>query len=242
MKFRFLSLLALVVFCGGAAHAEGLQETRIEQTVKSRLSPHDLNRPYDQLLTIQAGPYSPRAISFTNWNNNSFDFSDQSRNTFLAELGWGMRMFTAGATSFSFSESLAYSSMSLNVPTGKLSGAANPKVTFQMFGFDTRLVHAWDSFPLPELVPFWEGGFQVTLYNQAGSSDLVAGEGSATNLAAAVGLRYWVNRDAALNREFPGRYSALPVFVTAKLNKVFPNNAGFDAACTTVMGGLSVGL
>ena len=49
--------------------------------------------------------------------------------------------------------------------------------------------------------------------NQTCISDLTAGEGSAGNVVAGAGLRWWLNRKASMNSEFPNRYADLPLFV-----------------------------
>jgi hypothetical protein len=213
-------------------------------TQTKAVSERDANHPYDQMLTVTVGPYTPKNISFTNWNNNSFDYSDQTRSTFLAELGWSIQLFEVGPTSLYFSEGLAFSTMSLKLAPNLLSNPApgTSSVTFHMFGFDSRLMQAWETCPLEALVPYWDFGVQYTLYNQSGASDLVAGEGSASNLVAGLGLRYWVNRSSSISREYPGHYKSIPIFLTAKFNRIFSNSAGFDPAGSTVVGGLSVGL
>ncbi|MBI3541958.1 MAG: hypothetical protein HY075_01605 [Deltaproteobacteria bacterium] len=213
--------------------------SRIE--AQSRVTDNN-GHPYDQLLTIQAGPYKPKSVAFTNWNNNSFTYDDAALSTYLAQLGWSIQMFRVGGTAFYFGENLAYSSFSLKLPQSLAANPGNQSVTMHMFGFDTRLAQAWETFPVAAIVPFWEGGFQYTLYNQSSPSDLTAGEGSATNLVAGLGLRIWVNRAASLSTEFPNRYQALPVFITAKINQIFSNKSGVDPSATSVLGGVSIGL
>jgi hypothetical protein len=189
------------------------------------------------------GPYTPRSLAYTNWNNNSFDFSDQSRASFIAELSWGIKLFTAGPTSFFLSEGLAYSNMTLRVPARLTNSAGgNPNVTLHLFALDSRIMQAWETCPLPRLIPFWEGGVQYTLYNQTGASDLVAAEGSAASFVAGLGFRFWLNRPQSLDGDHPGRYHDIPLFLTVKGNHIFPNNAGFDPGNTTALAGITAGL
>jgi hypothetical protein len=203
---------------------------------------HSNTHPYDQLLMLQMGPYTPRSIAFTNWNNNTFDYTDQAHSTFLAELGWGIELFNTGPVSYFLTESLAYSNSTYKLPASLLSNPGNMSITVHLLGFDTRLQLAWNDLLKGTLTPFLDAGVQYTLYNQSGSSDLVSGEGSAANLAAGLGLRYWVNRSSSVRGDFPGRYMAIPIFLTAKLNKIFTNNSGVDLANTTILGGITVGL
>lgn len=199
-------------------------------------------QPYDQMLTLEAGPYKPKSINFTNWNNNSFNYDDTALSSFTAQLGWAMSVVKTDHFMFSLSESLDYSNFNYALPATMAANPGNVSVSMHMFSFDTRIQQSWTSSPILSIIPFWEAGYMISLWNQNGVDDLTAGEGTAGNFVAGLGVRYWINRSASLNHEFPNRYSALPVFITAKVNQIFSNNGGVDPADTTVVGGLSIGL
>lgn len=234
----FVLSLALIASAASGYCAETIVG-KVE--IESRSSENN-GHPYDQLLTIQAGPYRPQSIRFTNANNNSFNYDEPSRGSFVAELGWGIQLFRAGGTAFHLSESLSYANFRHKLPTSFAANPGNTSVTFHLFGFDTRLSQSWETCPLASIVPFWEGGVLFSLYSQSGASDLVSAEGSTTNAVAGVGLRFWLNRADSINPTFSNRYNALPVFISAKVNHIFSNGSGVDPANTTVLGGVSVGL
>ncbi len=198
--------------------------------------------PYDQLLSLQIGPFKPKSISFTNWNNNTFNYDSNSMSSMAYQLGWDIQMFRLGGSAFYFQENLSYANFTYKLPADFTANPGNVSVTMHMFGFDTRLMQSWESFPISSLTPYWDAGALITLYNQNGASDLTAGEGTSTNMVAGLGLRYWLNHAASMNKEFPSRYQALPIFLTAKLNQIFSNHAGVDPSSTSVLGGLSIGL
>jgi hypothetical protein len=213
--------------------------SRIEE--RSRSTDNN-GHPYDQILSITAGPYQPKQINFTNWNSTTFNYDTKTLKSFSVELGWGINLFRAGGTAFSFSEGLTLSSFTFQLPDSMPENPGNQSVTLHMFGFDSRIQQSWQTFPVASLEPFWEGGYRLSLYNQSAPSDLLSGEGTTGNFVAGLGMRWWVNRGASLNHEFPNRYMALPVFVSAKLNQIFSNNQGVDPGSTSVMAGISIGL
>lgn len=246
MKYqKLLALFATAFAVSGLASHESFAGAD-EALAKSQTTADTLDsrpvHPYDFILTLEAGPYKPKSISFTNWNNNSFTYDDSTLNAFSAQLGWGMNLYKNDDIAIIFNESLDYSNFTYKLPADLAANPGNVSVSMHMFSFDSRLQVAWNNSPVLSLIPFAEGGYMVTLWNQNGPTDLTAGEGTAGNLVAGAGLRFWLNRAASLNHEFPSRYSALPIFITAKVNQVFSNNAGVDPGATSVLGGLSVGL
>lgn len=220
--------------------ATGEQSVVYERNIPKKVD--DNGHPYDQVLTLQAGPYKPRAVTFTNWNNNTFVYDDATLQSVMIQLGWGVQLFRKGGSSFYLNENLAYSSFRLKLPENFAANPGNLSVTLRFFSFDTRLSQAWETFPVKALIPFWEAGFLYTLYSQLGTSDLLNGEGTAINFVAGAGLRYWINQPSSLGTEFAGRYAALPIFLTAKLNQIFRNSSSVDPSATTFLAGLAIGL
>lgn len=223
-----------ILFFQGVCHAA-------EESASTAYS-RDIQNPYGQILTFRLGMHSPQSIAFTNWNNYSFNFNDQKKEAASFELGWEMAVFAVGKTTFYISETVSVSSFSLKLPPGSITNTGGLSANFALFGMDSRIGQAWEGFPVAWIKPFWDAGYRFSLYNQTGSSELVAGEGSAGNWTAGLGMRFWVNRGASINSEFPGRYIQLPIFLTAKLSRIFPNRAGVDPGATTISAGLSVGL
>lgn len=242
MKSLLNLFFAFSLFFTQLASSQAWALGGVTQTeINSRKSPPN-GHPYEQMLSVQAGPFKPRSIQFTNWNNNSFNYDSTALNSFMVELGWGIELTKIGGTALSLTPNIGYSAFSLKLPPTLTANPGNVSVSLHMFNIDTRLAQSWQTFPIEWIVPFWEAGYQLSLYNQTSTSDLTAGEGTASNFVAAAGLRFWLNRSASLNSEFPNRYITLPVFLTAKVNRIFSNNAGVDPASTSVLGGVSVGL
>ena len=244
-SFLILSSLSLSAMADSTATAPASPALpdpgRMEMQSKEKAGDNN-GHPYDQLLSIQIGPYKPKSIAFTNWNNNSFNYDSATLSTFQTQLGWGIQMFRAMGSAFYFQENITYANFSHKLPADLTANPGDVSVTMHMFGFDTRLSQSWETFPVSSLVPFWDAGVLLTLYSQNGPTDLTNGEGTTTNLAAGAGFRYWINHGASLNREFPNRYEALPIFLTVKLNKIFSNNGGMDPAATSLLGGVTIGL
>src|SRR5262245_15216601 len=129
-KISLVLAAAFILSCGLARGADGVSQAKIEKTAPYSPAPRavpaaDPEKPYDQLLMIQARPYKPASIAFTNWNNTAFRYDDASLGSFMAELGWGIRLFDVGSLGFYFEENLAYSSFSYHLPAGFINSTGN---------------------------------------------------------------------------------------------------------------------
>lgn len=194
---------------------------------------------YDQLISVEAGPIHPGSLDISN-GSYDFRYGDASLDSYLLEIGWSANLFHF-LGSVHLKESLALTRFSGGVQ-GSQIGAGDQTMAVNLIGFDTRISHDWDWFPWKSLVPFVEAGYQYTLYYQSGSSDLESAQGGVGNAVAGAGLRLWLNRSASLSGDHVNRYAAFPVFLTARVNRIFTNPGGLDLASTSFMGGVSFGL
>jgi hypothetical protein len=248
LKTLNLKALALVLTLVpiAAAHADdvGQKETaesiKIEEPTASTssasltLSNQGGTRKVDQLVTLQIGQFTPNSIQTS---NGAYNFNYGHGTSFLAEGGWALKILSAGTSggSFYFEENLAYSSFSGNsvqnvsVPNGSSS------YTLDLFGFDTRLMYAADWFPLTWITPFVDGGYQLSIYYQPGSSGLDSTEGGVGNPVAGAGARILLN---------PGAFTSggNPIYLSGKYNRIFSVSNSVDLASSSFMGGLSLGL
>lgn len=224
LSFIFFALVFSV--CSARA------ETNISQAKPSfwNLEP----RPYNQFFSIQAGPYRPAALSLSN-SNGTFEYTGTSLNSYLVEPGWGIELFHfAGA--FYFEENLAISMFKAGLPDN--SGS----LSLYMLGADTRLKHALEWFPVRAIVPFWEVGYQYTFYSQSGPSDFESAQGSVGNFVAGAGVDLWINALFSRTRDTVKGYDSMPLFLSAKVNRVFDRRSSVDLGDISYMAGLSLGI
>lgn len=192
------------------------------------------SHPYSQLFTIEAGPFRPTAVSVSN-SNAQYDYTGSSLNSYLVEPGWSLKLFhLLGAVSLQ--ESLALSMFKANLPNQADS------ISLFALGVDTRLRHSWEWFPVRAIIPFVEGGYQYTFYSQSGPSDFESAQGAVGNFVAGGGVDLWVNAMLGHSVDEVNRYSAIPVFVTAKINYVAPSASSVNLGSTSFLAGLSIGI
>ena len=196
--------------------------------------------PYNQLVTLQAGPFRPASVALSN-GSYAFNYGSDSLDSYMVEIGWSARIFKL-LGSWSFEENLAFSSFSgaLTIVQNAVSGPQT--LSAYMLGLDTRAMWAMDWFPWGALIPFVDGGYQRTFYYQSGTSDLESAQGNVGNFVAGAGLRLWLNRASSMSGDHVNRFAAFPVFLTAKVNRIFPSDSGVNLSSTDFMAGLSVGL
>lgn len=196
--------------------------------------------PYNQLVTVQAGPFRPASIALSN-GSYAFNYGTESLDSYMVEVGWSARVFKL-IGSWSFEENIAFSSFTGALTTVQNSVSGTQSLSAYMMGLDTRAMWAMDWFPWSSLIPFVDGGYQRTFYYQSGSSDLESAQGSVGNLVVGAGLRLWLNRTSSMSGDHVNRFAAFPFFLTAKVNHIFPIDSGLNLSSTDIMAGLSVGL
>lgn len=195
---------------------------------------YDNEHNYQQIFTFSLGLFQPTSILVTK-GLYAFSYDNQATNTALIEAGWATRLFWLGGT-FYFSESLAYSRFSgtypidkvVSLPAGALSKSIN--LNMHILGLDSRLVHAWEWFPIAWVIPFFEMGYLYTFYSQFGSSDFDSAQGGIGNLVGAAGIRFWLNPSASVRSENTESSFSLPIFLSLKWNRIFSNSQNFDMA------------
>jgi hypothetical protein len=216
-------LLTTFVLAGSVAHAD--------------------ESSYQQLFDLQAGPFHPDSVAFSN-GSYDFDYHDDSLRSFMVEAGWSAQLLRFGRLggNLSFEENLVYSNFSADSNSITAASATGNSVSVNMLGFDTRLLYSFDAFPWHRLIPFVDGGYQYTLYYQSGASDLESAQGGVGNFVAGGGFRFWLNRDSSLSADHVNRLGSFPIFITAKVNRIFPTDGSLNLASTTCLGGISIGL
>jgi hypothetical protein len=203
---------------------------QIDQTPK-----YTSSSSYDQLVTLQFGQFRPQSLQIAN-GIYSFNYGNQT-SSFMGEAGWAIQLLhTYG--SFFFEENLAFSTFSGNAIQNQGSNLqiSSGSYSLYLFGFDTRLMYAADWFPVKWVIPFADGGYQYTVYDQSASSGVESVQGGVGNFVAGGGLRLWLNRGSSLSG------GSTPLYLSAKFNKIFSNSGSLDLASTSFFGGVSLGL
>lgn len=229
---KFLVLIALLSTMIQTSPARADVSTYFSQPAESQT--------YNQMFSIQAGPFQPKSAVISN-GSYAFDYGSATH-SFLLEAGWSARLFWAFGN-FYFNENFAYSQLSGVAPPASIAGNTDSSLSVNLFGLDTRIVDAFEWFPVHWAIPFVEGGYQYTFYNQSGSVDLDSVSGGVGNPVAGAGVRFWINHQNSARADTVHAYESFPIFVTLKWNRIFPNSSnGLDLADSSVLGGLSVGL
>jgi hypothetical protein len=230
MKTPLLFILTLVVLSASFAHAEEatMSNIKIEEPAHSETSVTSS----DQFVSLTFGSFSPASVQISNGAYH-FDYG-KNTSTYMGQAGWAIKLFDLSGA-FYFEENLGFSQLSGSAIDGSGSPTASASYSVDFFGLDTRLLYAADWFPWKRLIPFVDGGYLYTFYYQPGSSGLDSVSGGVGNPVAGGGLRFWVNRASAMN-------GAHPVFVTAKVNRIFSSSNSVDLTSTSVFGGVSFGL
>jgi hypothetical protein len=235
MRFRVSSFTLLPIFITALTLA---QQAHAETSV---FSDNGDSTIYSQLLTISAGPLEPKSAVISN-GSYAFNYGQAAQKSFLIEAGWSARLFWLFG-GFYLNENFAYSQLSGSPNSNAIGGANDTTLTANLFGFDTRLTYAAEWFPVHWIIPFAEGGYQYTFYNQSGSVDLDSASGGVGNMVAGAGLRFWLNRTNSQPTDTVHNHQALPIFLSFKWNRIFSNNAdSLNLADSSYQGGISLGL
>ena len=219
MKFSFIFIALFITV---------IQSTPTWADVSTYFSEPIESQTYHQMFSIQAGPFQPKSAVISN-GSYAFDYGSATH-SFLLEAGWSAHLFWAFGN-FYFNENFAYSQLSGVAPPAAIAGNTDSSLSVNLFGLDTRLVDAFEWFPVHWIIPFVEGGYQYTFYNQSGSVDLDSVQGGVGNPVAGVGVRFWMNHQSTTRIDAVHSYEAFPVFFTVKWNRIFPNSSnGLDLA------------
>jgi hypothetical protein len=214
--------------------------TNLARAETSYFSEPGDSQAYRQMFSIQAGPFQPKSAVISN-GSYAFDYGSATH-SFLVEAGWSARLFWAFGN-FYFNENFAYSQLGGVTPPAAIAGNVDSTLSMNLFGLDTRIVDSLEWFPVHWAIPFIEGGYQYTFYNQSGSVDLDSVQGGVGNPVAGAGFRFWVNRRISDRVDTVHSYESFPIFITLKWNRIFPNSSnGLNLADSSVLGGLSIGL
>jgi hypothetical protein len=240
MKIRVVSALALVLLASVPSRADTPKAAGLTSTTDSGQSTFDSVSPYNQLVSIQAGPFRPASLVLSN-GSYVFDYNATSLDSYMVEAGWAARLLGLGGSWF-LEENLAFSSFSGALKPLQTSTAAPETLSAYLLGLDSRVMWAWDWFPWKSLIPFVDGGVQWSFYYQSGTSDLESTQGNIANFVAGAGARLWLNRASSMSQDHVNRFAAFPLFITAKVNHIFPQDNGVNLSSTDFMAGLSVGL
>jgi hypothetical protein len=224
------SLMALVG--ASSVYADTTDLSALQSTIKIEEPVTQTNATYDQLVTLQFGSFKPASVQIT---NGSYRFNyGNNISSYMGEAGWALRLFELGGA-FYIEENLAFAEFSGSAVENASVQPGGTSYSMDLFGFDTRLMYAADWFPWKPLVPFIDGGYQYSIYFQPGTSGLDSVSGGVGNPVAAGGLRLWLNRAASLNGNHP-------VFLMAKVNRIFGTSNSVDLESTSFFGGVSFGL
>ena len=224
MKYYSLLFVCLIL-SGGVSHA----------TEQSLTSLTDEDRSYSQILTVQAGPIQPTALNISN-GNYSYQYSPQLTQATLAEVGWSARLAQFHwLGSFYVSENLALTQFQ-GAASSSISGGGSgvDNLSLNMVGIDSRLVYSMDWFPVKWVIPFIEGGYQISYYSQTGNNDLESVQGSFGNFVEGAGLKIWINKAWS--------DSSLPIFATIKWNKNLASSTNISFENDSYLIGLGIGL
>jgi hypothetical protein len=209
--------------------------TYLPKSMQVEEPPKHTSSSYDQLITLQLGEFRPQSIQIANGIYN-FDYGNQV-SSFMGEAGWAIKLLKTKGT-FYFEENFAFSTFS-----GSTTQSSNQDLQVQsqsfslyLFGFDTRLMYAADWFPEKWVIPFADAGYQYTIYDQSASAGVESAQGGVGNFVAGGGLRFWLNRSSSLDG------GDMPLFLSAKVNRIFSSGNSLDLASTSFLGGVSVGL
>jgi len=237
--FLIFASLLLIPLIPQLFQADALADSSAQTRTNFFDEPAD-SQTYRQMFSIQAGPFQPKSASISN-GSYAFDYGSASH-SILVEAGWSARLFWA-LGNFYFNENFAYTQFSGVAPPAAVGTNADSSLSMNLFGLDTRLVDSLEWFPVRWAIPFLEGGYQYTFYNQSGSVDLDSVQGGVGNIVAGAGFRFWVNRRDSDRVDTVHSYESFPIFVTLKWNRIFANSSNnLNLADSSFLGGLSIGL
>jgi hypothetical protein len=195
---------------------------------------------YTQLFTVQVGTFSPHALTVSN-GEYTFNYGNDSLNSYMVEAGWNMRLFDL-LGGWQLEEGLGFTSFTGSAQSIIQGTSGMETLRLNLISLDSRIMYSMEWFPWKMLTPFADGGYQYTFFSQSGNSDLESVQGGVGNPVAGLGLRFWVNRASTVHGNFAKRLSAIPVFITAKVNWVLPGDQNIDLSSRSYLAGVAVGL
>jgi hypothetical protein len=214
-----------------------------EQTTKLTIPYHrtqSTEADFSQLFYLQAGAMTPRQLTVSN-GDYSFNYDSASISSLTFQAGWAYQMFQLGGT-WSFEENLGYSSFSGTSSTPIGGKSQNEKLNLYVASLDTRIMYSATWLPWHRLIPFVDGGYQYSFYDQVGDSDLASAQGSTGNWTSGAGLRFWLNRGSFTSEDYAARFINTPIFLTAKVNWTYSNSTELDLGSRSYLFGVVVGI
>lgn len=186
----------------------------------------------DQFFTFALGAFSPESVAVSN-GTYTFDYGSHPA-TYQAQASWALKLLPA-AGGFYFEGTVAFSSFSGSAVQNPSSGLATSSYAMGLLGLDARMMYSLDALPVRWLSPFADAGYRYSIFYQPGASGLESVEGGVGNPVASAGLRFWVNRRSSMA-------GGTPWFLTAKVERVFPQTDSLNLASTSLYGGITLGL
>jgi len=229
----FLSFLAFAAFAVpmlAAADSGGPAETL--SSIKIEEPPVNTSSASDQLFTFSVGSFQPDSVLVS---NGSYQFDYGSHPTsFQAQASWALKVVDLAGGIY-FEGSIGFSTFSGNAVQGAGSDLTSSSYGLGLLGLDARAMYAGDWFPWKPLVPFVDAGYRYSVYYQPGASGLESAQGGVGNPVAGAGLRFWLNRHASMT-------GSTPLYLTAKVDRIFPAQQSVNLGSTSLFGGISIGL
>jgi hypothetical protein len=232
---RALWIFIFLITCGKAMGAEESLPTT-EELMKVDSSA----KQFSQLFSVQAGMVNPRSVAISN-GDYDFQYGGKGSSSTMVEVGWSIKLFEF-LGSWHLEEGLNYMNFSGTANYSIRGTTETPSLRLNVLGLDTRFMYSMDWFPWKRMVPFLDGGYQVSFYSQSSTSDLESASGSSGNFVGGAGLRFWLNRGNYTNGDFVSHVESIPIFLTVKYNHIFPNHLGLDLASDSYLAGLQLGL
>jgi hypothetical protein len=235
MKFLIISFVTL--FSVSVLADDALQGTTTDiapTPTRSRDS------DFSQFFQIQGGVFSPKSVVVSN-GDYKFDYDSDATQTWSVEAGWGIRLFRfLGA--FHLQENLGFTSLQGQSPENIRGVNEVQNLNLYLIGLDTRLMYSMEWFPWHRLIPYVNGGYRYTFYNQTGPSDLESVQGGVGNAAFGAGFRFWLNRGSFTTDEFAVGLTTIPIFLVGSYSHLFSSNQDMDLASDSYLAGLAIAL
>jgi hypothetical protein len=230
--WSLLSVLALTAaFQTQAALAEDGEPATLS-SIKIDDAPFNSSSASDQLFTFSLGSFQPSSVVVS---NGSYQFDYGSRPTsFQAQASWALKLADLAGGLY-VETTLAFSTFSGTAIQNPGSQLTSSSYGLGLFGLDARMMYAGAWFPWKPLVPFVDAGYRYSVFYQPGASGLESAEGGVGNPVAGAGLRLWLNRHASMG-------GSTPLYLTAKVDRIFPVDQNVNLASTTLYGGIAIGL
>jgi hypothetical protein len=229
MKFIFAAAFLIFSVCKADTISEQMPSL-----------PKGTENDFSQLFMIQAGSFSPHSVSVSN-GDYKFNYDSEATESYVVEAGWALRLFDLlGA--FHFEENLDFTSVQGTAPSSISGNQQSQDLKLYLVGLDTRIMYSMEWFPWKRLIPFVDGGYRYTFYSQSGPSDLESAQGGVGNAVFGAGLRFWVNRRTFTGDSLSQRFTSIPVFLTAKFNRIYSSGGDLDLGSDSYLAGIAIAL